>query len=122
MNEREIGKKLWIVGDGFMSSTKNGDYVSHEALCVLNISGQTAHINLTFYFEDKAPMKGFTAVCENERSNHIRLDKIKTENGDTVPYDTPYSVVLESDCPIVVQHSRMDVSQAEMTLMTTIAY
>lgn len=30
--------------------------------------------------------------------------------------------MVESDVPIIVQHSRMDVSQAEMTLMTTIAY
>ncbi len=116
------GKKQWIIGDGFMSGTSNGGYDSHEALCVLNISGKTAKITIDFYFEDKEPMRGFCCICENNRSNHIRLDKIKNINGESVPKDTPYSAVLKSNRNIVVQHSRMDVSQSEMTLMTTIAY
>lgn len=56
------------------------------------------------------------------RTNHIRLDKIKNKNGQTIPKDVPYALLVESDVEIVAQHSRMDVSQAEMTLMTTIAY
>lgn len=117
-----IGKKVWAIGDGFMPHTQNGDYKSHEAICVLNVSEQDAHIEITIYFEDKEPMKGFFAVCEGKRANHIRLDMIKNINGDTIPYDVPYAILVESDIPVVVQHSRMDVTQPEMTLMTTIAY
>lgn len=117
-----LGKQTWVIPDGFMNETKNGNFVSHEAACVLNLSDRTAHISLTFYFEDRAPLKGFAAICAPERSNHIRFDLIETANGEKVPYNTPYSVLIESDTPIVVQHSRMDVSQPEMTLMTTIAY
>ena len=117
-----IGKKNWIISDGFMSSTEKGKYVSHEAVCVLNISGEIANIDISIYFEDRSPLKGFKAICENERTNHIRLDKLKNENGEIIPREVPYAIRVESDVPIVVQHSRMDVSQAEMTLMTTIAY
>ena len=117
-----IGKKVWTVGDGFMSSTQCGDYVSHEALCVLNVSGETAHITISVYFEDRPPLKGFCQICENDRTNHIRIDKIENDKGEKVPHDVPYAMLLESDQPIVVQHSRMDVSQPAMTLMTTIAY
>lgn len=116
------GKNVWVIGDGFMSSTSNGGYDSHEAVCVLNLSGKTANINITIYFEDAEPMKGFTAVCENERTNHIRLDKIINNEGKKIPHEKPYAILVESDTPIVCQHSRMDVSQPEMTLMTTIAY
>ena len=116
------GKKSWIISDGFMSETEKGKYVSHEAVCVLNLSGETANIDISIYFEDRAPLKNFKAVCENERTNHIRLDKIENESGEKIPHEVPYAIRVESDVPIVVQHSRMDVTQAEMTLMTTIAY
>jgi len=36
--------------------------------------------------------------------------------------DVPYAMMVESDTEIVVQYSRMDTSQAEMALMSTIAY
>ncbi len=117
-----IGKKVWTIGDGFMSSTQKGDYVSHEAVCVLNLSQDTANIDITVYFEDREPMKGFSAVCDSDRTNHIRLDRIENDRGEKIPHEVPYAILVESDQPIVVQHSRMDVTQPEMTLMTTIAY
>ena len=116
------GKNTWLIPDGFMSSTQKGDYVSHEAVCVLNLSGETAHIDLTVYFEDCEPIRGLHAVCENDRTNHIRLDKIVSDAGTTIPRDKPYAILVESDRPIVVQCSRLDVSQPEYALMTTIAY
>ena len=105
-----------------VADTKKGESVSHEAICVLNLSGDTAHICLTVYFEDKEPLRGFNAVCEHERTNHIRLDKIESTDGVKIPKNTPYAVLVESDRPVVVQASRLDVTQPEYSLMTTIAY
>ena len=119
---KELGKKQWLIADGYMSNTENGDYVSHEAVCVLNLTDETANINITVYFEDRQPLKGFFAECKSERTNHIRLDKIKNKDGIRIPHEVPYALLIESDVPVVCQHSRMDVSQAEMTLMTTMAY
>lgn len=56
------------------------------------------------------------------RTNHIRMDKIKSKDGYTIPKDTPYALIVESDTPIVVQYSRLDTSSTNMALMTTIAY
>lgn len=117
-----LGKKIWALGDGFMNDARDERFESHEALCVLNVSGNKAKIEISVFFEDKEPLTGFFAECENNRTNHIRLDKIVNKNGEQVPYNTPYALILQSDEPIIVQHSRMDVSQANMTLMTTIAY
>ena len=116
------GKKVWYIPDGFMNHTENGNFVSHEAICVLNTLSEDAHVRLTFYFEDRAPLRGFLITVGAERTNHIRLDKIVNDAGQRVPYDTPYAVRVESDLPVVIQHSRMDVSQPAMTLMTTIAF
>lgn len=117
-----IGKTVWAIGDGFLPTTQNGNYKSHEAICVLNTSDKDANIEITVYFEDKEPMTGFCEVCNAKRANHIRLDMIKNKNGELIPCGIPYALLVESDVEIVVQHSRMDVSQPEMTLMTTIAY
>ncbi|MBQ9760696.1 MAG: hypothetical protein IJW16_05050 [Clostridia bacterium] len=116
------GKNVWLVPDGYMSDTEKGGLVSHEAICVLNLSGKDASIDITLYFEDSEPMRGIHAVCRHERANHIRLDKVVTEDGRKIPKNTPYAVLVESDRPVVVQASRLDVSQPEYALMTTIAY
>lgn len=39
-----------------------------------------------------------------------------------MPTGIDYSVLIESDQPIVVQHTRLDSRQAENALMTTIAF
>ncbi|MDD3840501.1 MAG: sensory rhodopsin transducer [Clostridia bacterium] len=122
MGEGE-GKKIWFIPDGYMSSISNGKhYVSHEAVCVLNTGSEDANIKLTFYFEDREPMDKFAAVCKAQRTNHIRLDKIEDEDGNKVPLGVPYAIRIQSDCNIIVQHSRLDTTQCEMSLMTTIAY
>lgn len=117
-----LGKNTWMIADGYMSDTKKGEFVSHEAICVLNLSGDDANINITIYFENRDPIKNIKAVCKNERTNHIRLDKVVLDDGTKIPKNTPYAVLVESDRPIVVQASRLDVSQPEYSLMTTIAY
>ena len=117
-----IGKNTWFIPDGYMSDTVSGEFVSHEAVCVLNLSGETAHIDLTLYFEDCEPMRGLHAECANERTHHIRLDKLVSDEGKRIPRNKPYAILVESDRPIVVQCSRLDVSQPDYALMTTIAY
>ena len=70
----------------------------------------------------REPLKGFVAECQSERTNHIRLDRIENNDGVKILHEVPYALLIESNVPVVCQHSRMDVSQAEMTLMTTMAY
>lgn len=116
------GKNVWLIADGFMSNTKTDKNVSHEAVCVLNLSGEKANVKITVYFEDEEPLTGFSAVCENDRTNHIRLDKIVNDKGQKIPKEKPYALLIESDRPVVCQHTRLDVTSPDMALMTTIAY
>ena len=116
------GKKIWIIPDGFMSDTKSKDYVSHEAVCVLNLTENDANVKLTIFFEDREPLEGFKAECKSKRTNHIRLDRIENDKGVKIPKEVPYAILVESDTDIICQHSRMDVSDPNVTLMTTIAY
>jgi len=118
----KIGKKTWLVPDAFYNSKSNGDQVSHESVCVLNTSDTNATIKLTLYFEDRDKMEGFESFCLAERTHHIRMDRLKSKAGDTVPMDIPYAILVESDIDVVVQYTRLDTSQAEMALMTAVPY
>ena len=102
-----LGKTTWMIADGYMSDTVKGEFVSHEAVCVLNLSGATAHIDLTLFFEDCEPLTGLHAVCEDRRTNHIRLDRMVNDEGKRIPRNKPYAILVQSDRPIVVQCSRL---------------
>jgi len=117
----KYGKKVWLIADCFYDSQYNGQ-VSHEAVCVLNTSDENAVIDITLFFEDREPMTGLRAECGARRTHHIRMDKIVGVNGERVPKDTPYAILVESSVEIVCQYSRLDTAQSEMALMTTIAY
>jgi len=117
-----LGKKQWVIPDGYMSDSQNGNLVSHEAVCVLNLTDIEAKIVITIFFEDREPIKGFSVTCMPQRTNHIRLDKIVNTDGLKIPHEVSYAILIESNTPIICQHSRMDVTQNEMALMTTIAY
>lgn len=119
---KAYGKKTWLIPDTFLNSISKNGNISHEAICVINTSDVDADITLTLFFEDRECMKGFTSFCGAEKTHHIRLDKIRGANGEMIPRDVPYAVLVESTTPLVVQYSRLDTSAAEMALMTTIAY
>ena len=117
----KYGKKVWMIPDAFYNSQSNGQ-VSHEAVCVLNTSDEDAIISMTLYFEDRDKISGYEASCPANRTHHIRMDKLRSKNGEPVPMDVPYAILVESSVEVVVQYSRLDTSQAEMALMTTVAY
>ena len=121
-NNTDCGKCEWFIPDAFYPVTDNGEYVSHEAVCVLNTGNTDAEINITLYFENKDPIEGFKAICPARRTNHIRMDKIISENGEKVPRGVPYAMLVRSNTPVVVQYSRLDTTQAEMSFMGLIAY
>ncbi|MDC3415918.1 sensory rhodopsin transducer [Aquibacillus salsiterrae] len=117
-----IGKKKWIIPDGFLQPKSTGDQISHEAVCVLNLEDTDAEIKLTFYFEDREPMTDFVSTCGAKRTHHIRLDKLTDKQGQEVPRGIPYAIEVDSNVPVVVQHSRLDTSQEALALFTTMAY
>ena len=118
----DCGKCTWFIPDAFYPEVDKGDYVSHEAVCVLNTGEKDAEISITLYFENKDPIGGFKAVCGAKRTNHIRMDKIVSVDGKKVERGVPYAMLVESNVPVVVQYSRLDTTQAEMSFMGLLAY
>ena len=116
------GRKTWLIPDGFYPPYSSGKFPSHESVCLLNTSKKDARVNMTLYFEDRAPMKDFRVTCPAERTIHARMDKIKNKKGQPVPKGVPYAILVESDRPVVVQYSRMDTTQPAMALMSTMGF
>ena len=54
------------------------------------------------------------------RTKHIRFNDLT--GPELIPRGTDYASVIESDVPVVVQHTRLDSRQAANALMTTMAF
>ena len=120
---KTYGKKTWLIPDCFLNSVSKNESISHEAICVLNTSDNDATINLTLFYEDREKIEGdIVSFCKAGRTHHIRLDKIVGKSGNKIVRDVPYAILVESDVEVVCQYSRLDTSEVEMALMTTVAY
>jgi hypothetical protein len=117
-HEQCPAKTEWYFPDGYLPDTSNN--ISHESLCVLNMGETEARLDITFYYEDREPLGGYSVVCPSRRTRHIRFDKLKNKNGVSVPECVPYSIHLSSDVPVMCQYTRVDATKPSYTLMTTI--
>ncbi len=118
-----IGRKRWAIPEGYIPGQSHGPapaMTSHEACCVLNPSDEIAHIAITIFFEDRDPTEPFHFEIPARRTKHLRFNNFKEP--ENIPRNTPYSSVIESDVPIVVQHTRLDSRQAENALLSTVAF
>jgi len=117
-----MGSRVWLVPDGYLPSCEPGDLVSHESICVLNTGSKTAHCKLDVFFEDRDPMLGIAFQVEAQRTLHLRLDRPEMLGGVSLPKEVPYATRVTSDVPVVVQSSRLDVTQPNLALFTTMGY
>jgi hypothetical protein len=118
-----IGKKVWAIAEGYIPGESIGpapELTSHEACCILNASPENAHVEITIFFEDRDPVGPYRFEVGAGRTKHLRFNNF--EDPEKIPRNTPYSSVIESDVPIVVQHTRLDSRQAENALLSTIAF
>jgi len=122
LENTSLGKYEWLIPDAFYPETDNGTYVSHEAVCVLNTGDTDAEIDFTLYFENAEPMSGFVSKCPAKRTHHIRMDRLVSQNGNVIPRGVPYAMLVKSSVPVVVQYSRCDTTQSELSFMGLIAY
>jgi hypothetical protein len=77
-------------------------------------------VKITVYFSDREPVGPYLVSVPARRTLHVRFNELT--DPEPVPRDTDYASVIESNVPIVVQHSRLDSRQAENALLSTIAY
>lgn len=118
-----IGKKLWALAEGYIPARSHGpapQMESHETACLLNASDLDAHVSITVFFDDREPVGPYSVTVPARRTRHVRFNAL--EDPAPIPHDTDFASVIESDVPIIVQHTRLDSRQAELALLSTIAF
>ncbi len=118
-----LGRRRWAIAEGYIPGESTGPgpaMTSHEALCVLNCGERDAHLEVTIFYEDREPVGPYRLVVPGGRTRHFRFNNL--DDPEPIPRDTPYSSVIESDAPVVVQHTRLDSRQEANALLSTIAF
>lgn len=119
----EIGARRWAIAEGYIPRQSSGpepEMTSHETACLLNAGTRDAQVTITLYFADRAPAGPYRVTVGAQRTLHLRFNDL--QDPEPVPRGTDYASVIESDVPIVVQHTRLDSRQAANALMTAIAF
>jgi hypothetical protein len=93
---------------------------SHETACLLNAGETDAHVTLTVFFRDREPAGPYRITVGARRTVHLRFNDLT--DPEPIPKGTDYASVIESDVPIVVQHTRLDSRQTRNALLSTIAF
>ncbi len=122
MPPRNVGRELWAIAEGFIpgSSTGPPPMESHETLCFLNASETDANVTITVFFSDREPVGPYSVSVPARRTSHLWLNHLS--DPEPIPRDTDFATLVESDVPVVVQHSRLDSRQAKNALLSTVAF
>jgi hypothetical protein len=118
-----IGRKRWAIAEGYIPPQSHGpapQMTSHETVCLLNVSDGDALVSIRVFFANREPAGPFRIALPARRTRHVRINDL--DDPEPVPVDTDFAMLIESDAPIVVQHTRLDSRQAENALLSTIAY
>jgi hypothetical protein len=118
-----VGKTRWVIAEGYIPGSGTGSgraLESHETACILNAGERPANVRITIFFADRAPAGPYRIEVPARRTRHVRFNDLS--DPEPVPRDTDYSSLIESDVPIVVQHTRLDSRQAALALLSTIAF
>jgi len=118
-----IGQKYWAIAEGYIPALSHGkepEMTSHETPCLLNATGKDAHVQITIYFSDRDPVGPYSVTVPARRTKHLRFNDL--QDPEPIPRAKDYASVIESDVPIVVQHTRLDSRQDANALLSTIAY
>jgi hypothetical protein len=120
---KQLGSTRWAVAEGYIPGWSHGhepQFTSHETLCILNASNDDAHVAITIFYSDRDPVGPYEVTVPARRTKHVRFNDLKEP--EPIPLDTDFASIIESDVPIVVQHTRLDSRQSENALLSTIAY
>jgi hypothetical protein len=123
MIKQSIGRTRWAIAEGYIPGWSHGSepqLMSHETICILNAGDEDAHVEITVFFADHDPAGPYRILVPARRTRHVRFNDLNEP--EPIPRGKDYASVIESDTPVVVQHTRLDSRQAENALMTTLAY
>ena len=119
------GSKTWYVADGWMplnDTTADAGYQGHEAIMILNSNERDAEVLMDVYFEKKEPIENIRLAVPGKRIKCIRMDHPEEIGGVKLERLFQYALRFRSNVEVVIQYGRMDVTQANLAYIGTMAY
>lgn len=118
-----IGKTTWAIAEGYIPAGSHGpdpEMTSHETVCMLNAGDDDAHVEMTIFYADREPVGPYEVDVPAKRTRHVTFNDL--DDPEPIPKATDFASVIESDVPIVCQHTRLDSRQAENALLSTVPF
>lgn len=118
-----IGRKHWAIAEGYIPTWSHGpepEMTSHETVCLLNTNAMDATVAITIFFSDRDPAGPYSVIVPARRTLHLRFNNLT--DPEPIPKGVDYACTIDSNLPIVAQHTRLDSRQAETALITTMAF
>ena len=103
----EIGKRVWVFGDGDLPPQGSSEPLGHEALMVVNCTEEDAHLELTVYFEDREPVGEILLTVPAKRVRCFRMDAPLGDASFVIPLGQ-YALLVMSDVPVIANFGRLD--------------
>lgn len=118
-----IGRRRWALSGGHAPSRSRGEepnFTSRDQLALLNTGDELANVRLTVVYARRESPGPFRLGVAPRRLRVVRINDLIFP--EAVRLDEPYSLLVESDAPIVVQFTRQDTRAAANAGMMTLAY
>jgi hypothetical protein len=118
-----IGNTTWVIPGGWIPASGTGrepEFTSRDELWLLNTSQEETEIELTVYWQDRAPVGPYPLRIEAERVRCVRVNDLI--DPEALRLETPYALVIRSSVPTVVQIARYDTRQSEQTMSWSPAF
>jgi hypothetical protein len=118
-----LGKRRWAISAGCVPSRSNGaepEFTSRDQFSVLNPGPTMANLRIRVLYERHSPVGTYRLTIAARRVRTFRVNDLIFP--EAVRLDEPYGLLMESDCPVVVQFTRQDTRQAANASMMTMAF
>lgn len=116
----EYGQKVWVFPDAECPPQGNGEIKGHESLIILNAGDKDAHIEITFYYEDREPVRIPEVTVKARRVRCMRTGEEKDFGEYTASEGVQYAITAVSDIPVVMQYGRAE--PRPVAFYTTLGY
>lgn len=118
-----VGKLRWAVSAGCAPARSNGPepaFTSRDQFSVLNTGSTMANLRIRVLYERHSPVGFYRLTIAARRVRTFRVNDLIFP--EAVRLDEPYGLLMESDCPVVVQFTRQDTRQAANASMMAMAF
>ena len=123
LGEAALGRRRWAISAGCAPSRSNGvepAFTSRDQFSVLNAGPTMANLRIRVLYERHSPVGLYRLTIAARRVRTFRINDLIFP--EAVRLDEAYGLLLESDCPVVVQFTRQDTRQSANASMMTMAF